>query len=183
LWQSALDNSYSPKIRFIDEITAQGLSLALVERQTGAASSQLDVIGNATGRIARLLQLDGFKFDVEPLDGSKLPFIIAHTDASILDVPQIYRWNGSRFVEDSASHPDYYRKLLDEDRAALPENSSGVVLVNLARIALLSGDPAAAKTILTDALSKERGKGDAANQETLRLIAKALHALSPPSTR
>ena len=181
LWQSALENSYSPKIRFIEEIMVQGLPLALVERQTGAASSQLDVIGKRDGRVARLLRLDGFEFDVEPLDGGKLPFLIAHTDASILDVPEIYRWNGSGMVEDSAAHPDYYRRLLDEDRAALPENASGVVLVNLARIAVLSGDRAAAKTILTGALSKERSKGNAANQETLRLIDKALRALSPIS--
>ena len=161
----------------------QGLPLALVERQTGAASSQLDIIGKAAGRVIRLLELDGFKFDVEQLDGDKLPSVVAHTDASILDVPEIYRWNGTRFVEDSASHPNYYRRLLAEDRDTLPENSSGVVLVNLARIAALSGDRNAAKTILTDALSRERSKGGAANEETLRLINKALHGLEQDSRR
>jgi hypothetical protein len=178
LWQSPLDNSYSPHIRFIEEITVQGLPLALVERQTGAASSQLDVIGKAAGRVVRLLQIDGFKFDVEHLDGSKLPFIVAHRDAGILDVPDIYRWNGHRFEQDSASHPDYYRQLLAGDKEKLPDNPSGVVLVNLSRIAMLSGDRPGAKTILEDALSKERSKGDEANKETLRLITKALHALA-----
>ena len=179
LWQSPLDNSYAPQIRFMEKITAQGLPLALVERQTGAASSQLDVIGKVAGRIVRLLQIDGFKFDVEHLEGSKLPFIIAHTDASVLDVPDIYRWNGGRFVQDSAAHPDYYRQRLAEDKSALPDDSSGVVLVNLSRIAVLSGDRAEAKTILKDALSRERSKGDEANEETLRLIDKALRALEP----
>lgn len=146
----------------------QELPLALVERQTGAASSQLDVIGKAAGRIVRLLQIDGFKFDVVPLDESRLPFIIAHTDASVLDVPDIYRWNGDRFVEDSAAHSEYYRQRLGEDKNILPENSSGVVLVNLARIAILSGDETEAKTILTEALSRERSKGAQANAETLR---------------
>jgi len=177
LWQSPIDNSYAPQIRFIDEITVQGLPLALVERQTGAASSQVDVIGKAADRIVRLLQMDGFKFDVAHLDGSKLPFIIAHTDASVLDVPDIYRWNGGRFVEDSAAHSDYYRQRLTEDKRAIPEDSSGVVLVNLARIAVLSGDRTEAKAILTDALSRERNKGDEANEETLRLIHKALQTL------
>ena len=177
LWQSPLDNSYSPQIRFIPEITVQGLPLALVERQTGAASSQLDVIGKAAGRVVRLLQIDGFRFDVQRLDGRKLPFLIAHSDASILDVPDIYRWNGRRWVEDSASHADYYRQLLAEDTDKLPVNSSGVVLVNLSRIAVLSGDRTRAKAILDDALSRERRKGDAANRETLRLITEALHAL------
>ncbi len=181
LWQSPLDNSYSPQIRFIPEITVQGLPLALVERQTGAASSQLDVIGKTAGRVMRLLQIDGFRFDVKRLDGSKLPFLIAHRDASILDVPDIYRWNGSRLVEDSASHADYYRQLLAEDSNKLPANSSGVVLVNLSRIAVLSGDRTRAKTILEDALSRELRKGDAANRETLRLITEALHALVPHS--
>src|ERR1700726_1391438 len=60
LWQSQLENAYSPQIRFIPEIITQGMPLALVERQTGAASSQLDVIGNASGRVGRLLELDGF---------------------------------------------------------------------------------------------------------------------------
>jgi len=178
LWQSPLDNSYSPQIRFIPEITVQGLPLALVERQTGAASSQLDVIGRAAGRVVRLLQIDGFRFDVQRLDGSRLPFLIAHSDASILDVPDIYRWNGSGWVEDSASHADYYRQLLAEDTDKLPANSSGVVLVNLSRIAVLSGDRTRAKTILDDALSRERRKGDAANRETLRLITEAFHALA-----
>jgi len=178
LWQSALENSYSPQISFIPEIVVQGLPLALVERQTGAASSQLDVIGEAGGRVVRLLRIDGFRFDIKSLDGGKLPFIIAHRDASILDVPEIYRWNGSRFVEDSASHPDYYRQLLAEDRAKLPEDSSGVVLVNLSRIALLSGDRRGAKRILDDALSNERSRGAAANKETLRLITEALNALA-----
>ncbi|MGB8525086.1 MAG: hypothetical protein WCD43_19140 [Candidatus Acidiferrales bacterium] len=177
MWQSPIDNSYAPQIRFIEEITAEGLPLALVERQTGAASSQLDVIGKAAGRIVRLLQIDGFKFDVAHLDGSKLPFIIAHTDASVLDVPDIYRWNGGRFVEDSAAHSDYYRQRLAEDKIALPEDSSGVVLVNLARIAVLSGDRVEAKAILADALSRERSKGGEANEETLRVINRALRAL------
>jgi hypothetical protein len=178
LWQSHLDNSYSPQIRFIPEIAVQGLPLALVERQTGAASSELDVIGQSAGRVVRLLRIDGFRFDIERLDGSKVPFIIAHRDASILDVPEIYRWNGSRFVEDGVSHPDYYRQLLAEDREKLPYNSSGVVLVNLSRIALLSGDRSGAKRILDDALSNERSRGAAANKETLRLITEALNALA-----
>lgn len=178
LWQSRLDHSYSPQIRFIPEITLQELPLALVERQIGAASSQLDVIGKAANRVVRLLQIDGFRFDVERLDTGKLPFIIAHTDASILDVPDIYRWNGSRFVEDSASHPEYYRQLLAEDRRKLPADSSGTVLVNLSRIAVLSGDRSAAKQILDDALSRERSRGDAADKQTLLLITHALRALT-----
>ena len=183
LWQSSLDNSYSPRIRFLSEIASQGVPLALVERQTGAASSQLDVIGKVAGRFARLLQIDGFKFDVERLDAGEPPVLIAHTDASILDVPDIYRWNGSRFVEDSATHSDYYRQLLAEDRNKLPVDASGAVLVNLSRIAVLSGDRTAAKTILDNALSRERAKGDAANKETLRLIAEALRALAHGSPR
>jgi hypothetical protein len=70
LWQSPLDNSYAPQIRFIEEITVKGLPLALVERQTGAASSQLDIIGKAAGRVIRLLEIDGFKFDIEHFDGA-----------------------------------------------------------------------------------------------------------------
>jgi len=177
LWQSAPGNSYSPQIRFIEQIQVQGLALALVERQTGAASSQLDVIGKSAGRVDRLLEIDGFKFDVEHFDGDKLPFVVAHTDASILDVPEIYKWNGTRFVEDSASHPDYFRRLLAEDRSSLADDVSGIVLVNLSRIAVLSGDRTAARTILTDALAKERSKGDAADEEALAIITKALQAL------
>jgi hypothetical protein len=177
LWQSPLDNSYAPQIRFIPEIVAQGLPLSLVQRQTGASESQLDVIGKTAGRIGRLLQIDGFKFDVERLDDVKLPFIIAHMDASILDVPEIYRWNGTSFAKDSSSHPNYYRQLLADDKQKLPEDSSGAVLVNLSRIALLAGDRASAKELLDRALSRERSKGDAANQETLRLIAEALRSL------
>jgi hypothetical protein len=149
----------------------------LIERQTGAAA-QLDVIGERAGRVLRLLELDGFKFDVEHLDGATLPFIIAHSDASILDVPAIYRWNGVRFVEDSRSHAGYYRELSAEDRRTLPENTSGVVLVNLSRIAILAGDRSGARTILNDALASERNKGDAADKETLRLIKQALRALA-----
>lgn len=177
LWQSQLENAYSPQIRFIPEIIAQGIPLALIERQTGAASSQLDVIGKAAGRFARVLQIDGFQFDVENLDGANLPVIVAHRDASILDVPAIYRWNASRFVDDSKSHPKFYQMLLAKDKETLPPDASAVVLVNLSKIAVLSGDLSAARSILADALAREREKGSAANPETLQLIAERLHAL------
>jgi hypothetical protein len=70
LWQSPLENAYSPQIRFIPEIIAQGTPLALVERQTGAASSQLDVVGKEAGRFVRLSQIDGFQFDIQNLSSS-----------------------------------------------------------------------------------------------------------------
>lgn len=190
-WESPIENAYSPQIRFIQEIKTDGLPLAIVERQTGAASSQLDVIGESRGHIARLLQLDGFKFDVEFLDGEKLPSLIAHVDASVLDVPEIYRWNGSRFARDSASHPEYYTQLLAEDQKKLPPGSSADVLLNLSRIAVLARDRRAARLILGEALSRERGKGQNADKETISLIAQALRSLakhepdersSPPPT-
>ncbi len=177
LWQSSLDPAYSPQIRFVEEITISGVPIALVERQNGAATSQLDIIGTVSGRFQRLAQLDGFKFDVEPLDGAKLPFVIAHTDGNILDIPVVYRWNGSRFVDDSASHPAYYRQLLYQDKTRLPPDSSGIVLVNLSRIAVLAGNRAEARTILDGALSRERDKGSKADKETLRCIAEALQGL------
>jgi len=177
LWQSQLENAYSPQIRFIPGIMAQGMPLALVERQTGAASSLLDVLGKAAGRVVRLLQIDGFQFDVQNLDGGELPVIVAHRDASILDVPAIYRWNGSRFVDDSRSHPNFYRQLLVRDKEKLSSDASGVVLVNLSRISVLSGDLSGARAILADALSTEREKGSAANPETLQLISDELRAL------
>src|SRR5579863_1426905 len=180
LCQSPLEYSYSPQIRFIPEITQQGIPLALIERQTGAASSQLDVIGRKNGRVARLLKIDGFKFDVEQLEGGELPFVIAHSDASILDVPEIYRWSDGRFVEDNACHPAYYRQLLAEDKESLSGNSSGAVLINLSRIALLAGERNEARAILIEALSRERSKGHAADQETFRLVKKALNALALP---
>lgn len=178
LWQSSLDPAYSPQIRFVEEIMVSGVPIALVERQNGAAISQLDIIGKAPGRFQRLLKIDGFQFDVEHLEGSKLPFIIAHTDGNILDIPVIYKWNGNHFIEDSASHPEYYRQLLYEDKKKLPPNSSGIVLVNLSRIAVLAGNRSEAKTILDGALSRERGKGDAADKETLRLIIEELHGVA-----
>lgn len=174
VWQSSLEPAYSPRIRFVEEIMVSGVPIALVERQNGAATSQLDIIGKVSGRFQRILKIDGFQFDVAHLDGSKLPFIVAHTQGNILDIPVIYRWNGSQFVDDSASHPESYRELLIEDEEKIPSDSSGVVLVNLAKIAVLSGNRAEAKRILAEALSKERANGNAANKETLRRIAEAL---------
>ncbi len=183
VWQSTIDSAYSPQIRFVEEIAVDGVPIALVERQTGAASSQLDVIGKVAEHVERLLHIDGFKFDVEQLDGSQLPFLVAHRDANILDVPVIYRWTENRFVEDSASHPAYYRELLAQDKARLSPNSSGAILVNLSRIAILSGDRNEARKILDEALAKERNKGSAANQETLRRIREAQQALADDSRR
>ncbi len=177
LWQSELDTAYSPKIQFIEEISPSGIPIALVERQNGATTSQLDVVGKISGRFQRLAQINGFKFNVEHVDGSNLPLVIAHTDGNILDIPLIYRWTGSRFVDDSASHPTYYRRLLSEYKAELPSASSGIVMVNLSRIAILSGDRSEARKILENALSSERSKGNAANKETLRDITDALHTL------
>ena len=130
-----------------------------------------------SGRFQRLAQINGFKFNVEHVDGSNLPLVIAHTDGNILDIPLIYRWTGSGFVDDSASHPTYYRRLLSEYKAELPSASSGIVMVNLSRIAILSGDRSEARKILENALSSERSKGNAANKETLRDITDALHTL------
>ena len=178
LWQSELENAYAPQIHFIPKILAQARPLAIVERQTGAASSQLDVIGNTAGRVGRLLRIDGFQFDVESLDGSELPVIIAHGDASVLDVPTIYAWNGSRFVNDSKLHRNFYRQLLAQDKARLPVDASGMVLVNLSKIAELSGDLTEAKAILNDAQSREQKKGSEASAETLRLISERRRALT-----
>ena len=178
LWESPIEDSYSPQIRFLPEITVRGLPLAAVERQTGAASSKLDIIGMTAGRITRLNRIDGNTLEIAKLDGSKLPFVIAHRDANILDVPRIYRWSGVRFVEDSDAHRDYYRELFDADRAKLSKDASGAVLVNLARIAVLAGKTPTAKQILRDALSRERGKGDAADPLTVRLLANELRTLA-----
>lgn len=177
LWQSALDNSYSSQIRFLPEITVEGLPVVLVQRETGAASSELDAIGKAAGHFSVLFHADGFKFDKAHLDGSRLPFIIVHSDASILDVPEIYRWNGGRFVEDSVGHQGYYRELLAEDRKTLPSDASAAVLINLARIAVLSGEGTEAKEILENALTKERSRGSNSDPETHRRAAKALRSL------
>jgi hypothetical protein len=177
LWQSALDSSYSPKIQFLDEITVSGLPIALVERQIGAAASQLDIIGKVSGRFQRLTQIDGCQFDIEHLDASKMPYIVAHDDENILDVPIIYRWRQNSFMEDSAAHPEYYRQLLVKDKAKLPSGTSAIVLVNLSRIAILSGDRAEAKTILTEALSRERSKGNEAGKYTLVRIKEVLQDL------
>lgn len=156
LWQSPLDDSYSPKIQFLLGVALGGLPVALVERQTGAASSVLDVIGRFKGRIQRLQRFDGSDFDLRPLDGADRPSLIVHTDVNILDVPEIYRWVGARFIIDSAAHPDFYRQLLAEDRKTLPSDTAAIVLVNLARIAALADDRAAASQILDHALSAER---------------------------
>lgn len=102
LGHSRVDESYSAQIRFVPQIRSEGLSLALVQRQTGAGSSELDVIGKQEGHFADLLRIGGFQFDIARLEGSKLPLIIAHRDASILDVPAIYRWDQGQFLEDSA---------------------------------------------------------------------------------
>lgn len=132
------------------------MSIALVQRQTGAASSELQVVGKAAGHFAVLFHADGFKFDVASLDGSKLPFIIVHSDASILDVPDIFRWTGSRFVEDSRAHRSYYRDLLAQDRKTVRSDASAPFLINLSRIATLAGDRTAAQDLLRDAHAKGR---------------------------
>jgi hypothetical protein len=183
LWRSAMDSSYSPKIRFLPGATLHGLAVALVERQTGAGSSQLDVIGKLNGHIGRLQRFDGSEFEVRPLDGADRSSLIVHTDVSVLDVPEIYRWNGARLVIDSAAHPDFYRELLSEDQREIPSDSAAIVFVNLARIAALAGDRAAAIQILENALSAESSKGAAAEAGTLRLIDRELRALRPQEKR
>ena len=113
-------------------------------------------------------------------DAADLPVIVAHRDASILDVPAIYRWNGSHFVNDSKSHPNFYRLLLVQDKENLPADTSAVVLVNLSRIAVLSGDPSGARTILADALSRERGKGSV--QQTRKRFGSSRKNSTPSSS-
>ncbi len=183
LWRSAMDSSYSPKIWFLPGTTLHGLAVALVERQTGAASSELDVVGKFNGHIARLQRFDGSEFEVRPLEGADFSSLIVHTDVSVLDVPEIYRWNGTRLVIDSAAHPDFYGRLLTEDRKSLPSDSAAIVLVNLARIAVLANDQEAARQILERARSAERSKGASANAETLRLISQALSAIRAKEKR
>jgi hypothetical protein len=57
LWQSSLAPAYSPQIRFVEEIRAGGLPIALVERQNGAATSQLDIIGKISGHFQQIAHL------------------------------------------------------------------------------------------------------------------------------
>jgi hypothetical protein len=177
LWQSALDSAYSPKIRFLEEMALSGIPIALVERQTGAAAAQMDVLGKISGHFRRLSHIDGTRFDVERLDSTKPSCIVAHQDENILDVPEIYCWRQNRFVEESALHPDYYRKLLNEDKTKLPSSMSAIALVHLSKIAILSGNLAQAKRIAAEALSKERANGKEANQSTLGEITKLLNDL------
>lgn len=147
LWQSSPDLSYGPKVSFLSEIAPHGVPLALVQRQTGAAAAELDVIGQANGRFGRLLQIDGFRFEVQRIGRDRMWSIVAHTDASLLDVPQIYSWSGSHFIDDSAGHPAYSRPEI------APARHRPAVLLRLSRIAVLAGDSDAARKILEGALA------------------------------
>ena len=181
LWQSSPDLSYRPKVSFLSEIAPHGVPLALVQRQTGAAAAELDVIGRANGHFGRLLQIDGFRFEVQRIGRDRMSSIVAHTDASLLDVPQIYSWSGSHFIDDSAGHPAYYRTLLAQDQKSLPHDTSPAVLLRLSRIAVLAGDPDAARKTLENALARERNRGKAADPDVVRSIMHALSALPPRS--
>ncbi len=181
LWQSELENAYAPQIHFIPEILTQSTRVALVERQTGAASSQLDLIGKQAGRFGRLLRIDGSQFEIKSLDGSKPPVIVAHGDVSVLDVPTIYGWNGSRFENQSRIHPSFYRELLAQDKAKLPSDASAIVLVSLSKIAELSGDRSETKAVVDEALAREQKKGREASAETLRLISERRRTLTNAS--
>lgn len=104
LWQSPIEEGYAPKIRFIDEIRLQDVPLILVERQEGASISRLDILGMSAGKMIRLSQISGFKFDIAHLDGHRLPSIIAHQLEDHADVGKRYDWNGEVFVDETAKY-------------------------------------------------------------------------------
>lgn len=174
LWQSGIDSSYSPGIRFISEFRTGNLEVGLVERQTGAGSSELDAVGKLGKQFIRLFHADGFQFDVKNLDPGRPAVLIVHRDPSLLDVPAIYRWSGRRFKDDSVSHPGYYQQLLIEDARTLPSDASPEVLLHLSQIAALAGDRTRASAILRSALSRERARGTDADPQTLQRIQEAL---------
>jgi len=179
LWQSEFEPGYAPQIEFSPEINSEGLPVALVQLQFGAAYGELELIGQSGGRFTRLQRVLGTYFDVTPLEGSS-NFVIAHQRPYVLDIPSIYGWNGRRLVDVSSAHPTYYRGLLRAHEAELNQAWAGATLLDLSRIAALAGEQTKERAYLQLAQQSESRQGSAANLDVLRQISQRMHAI--PST-
>jgi hypothetical protein len=180
LWQSSLDQTYDPEIRFLPEIKSEGLPLVLVKEQIGAAYASMNVIAKVEGHFTQVSLIGGVEFEILPLEQDKPPFIIAHHKSTYFDVPDIYRWNGSRFALDNRAHPGFYRSLFEEDKNTQPIELS-LQLQNLARIADLAGELGEARMLLLKALVMEEKKGD--DQSMQRSLRSDLQKLEGETSR
>jgi hypothetical protein len=176
LWQSELESGYAPQVDFAPEINSEGLPVALVQLQFGAAYGELELIGQSAGRFTRLQRLVGSYFEVTPLEGGS-SFIIAHEKPYVLDIPLIYRWNENRLVNVSSAHPGYYRELLRTHEAEPYQEWAGVMLLDLSHIAALAGEHAKEQALLKLAYQNESKQGTAANRDVLREASRRLRAI------
>lgn len=177
LWRSEIEEAYAPTIEFVPAIASEGLPIALVYQQFGAAWGELELVGRSGGRIRRIQRLMCSFYEVKQLNADRQDFIIGHDNIDILDVPHIYRWSGRRLMDVSAAHQSFYRVLLQQDEQEAYEAWSGIALHALAQIAALAGNARQEVAILKIARKNEQTRGADADPALLRSIARRLRTL------
>lgn len=134
-----INDAYAPTVIVSREFMYNGSPIALVEAQFGAAACTLEAFGADGGSVRRLASIHGafFEFVAE----SSTPYLLAHEDVNLFDVPRLYRWTGSSFVDDSAKHPDFYRRLVAKIRSERDvEHFAPAVQLRFAELVRLSGE-------------------------------------------
>ncbi len=114
IWHLKLPGAYSPNLVEKSEFKYQGKTVVLLRVQFGAAAAKMFVLAVKRDRVLQLGAIEADDFECVNMQGAT--YLVAHDYSDMLDVPLLYRWTGTAFIDDSQHHPQFYRELAAQIR-------------------------------------------------------------------
>jgi hypothetical protein len=178
LWQSKEEQLYAPKIIVEKKLSYEGAPLVMVDRQSGAAWHNLDVIGWRDQRPVLVYTLkDMMGVELKSLAPGQAPVVVAYRKPYVTPLPEIYEWDGKKFVPATTKYPQYYEDVLKKGFRFQDEEMKPLeVAIMTAR----AGYPEKAKKLLEELLAAEKSRGAQADQGRINAIEHTLRLVKSP---
>jgi hypothetical protein len=129
VWQSEkVEGLYEPRIKIVKDWRYRGHQVFLILRQKGAAWAVADPVWVEGEMVHSLPSVSCEYVEIGALGDRGKHQLICHERAvpQTLDIPEIYRWDGSSFAGCDGAYPQVYSKLADENQSLLTESNQGV---------------------------------------------------------
>jgi hypothetical protein len=176
LWQSKEEQLYAPKIIVEKKLTYEGAPLVMVDRQSGAAWHNLDVIGWRDQRPVLVCTLkDVVGYELKSLAPGQAPVVVVFRKPYVTPLPEIYAWDGKQFVSATTKYPQYYEDVL---KKGFHFQDESVKPLEVAIMTTRAGYPEKAKKLLEDWLAAEKRRGPQADKYRINAIEQELKALN-----